>query len=552
MSENNRGSKIPESLNVKNYSSVVDVFNRTCNEYADNMAFNSFGHGISFKELDQLADAFACYLQRETGLKKGDRIAIQLPNILQHPITVFGAMRAGLIVVNTNPLYTPRELLHQFNDAEVKALVVYEGVAFNVAEIIDQTAIEVVLVTGLADFHNFFSRLLINNVVKYVKKMIPDYHLPKSRSLRQAVMGHLHQEPTPVEIKASDIAVLQYTGGTTGVAKGVILTQGNLVSNMLQGAAAISEAKAHWNEALIAPLPLYHIYAFTISLIIMESGGLSVLIANPRDFPAFVKELKKWRFSGFLGLNTLFVALCNQESFKALDFSNLKVTISGGMALTHDSAELWQQITGCEIMEGYGLSEASPIVAANPIKDIHVGTIGLPLRETTVKLIKDNEEEVCEGESGEICVKGPQVMRGYWKQDKLTTQAFTTDGYLKTGDVAIVRENGRLSIVDRASDLIVVSGFNVYPSEIEDVISSHPDVLECAAIGVKNSDQSESIRLFAVLSASSSVSAEEISQWSRQYLTSYKVPKDIHFVTSLPKSNVGKVLRRMLRSDTES
>jgi len=546
MSQQERGTWIPEDLNTNNYTSVLDVFEKSCKLHKDKMAFSSFGHSISFAELEKLANAFACYLQNSTNLQSGDRIAIQLPNILQFPVTLLGALKAGLIVVNTNPLYTPRELEHQFNDAQVKALVVYEGVATNVEKILDKTAIEYVLTTNLVDLHKLLPRLLINNVVKYVKKMIPAYSLPKAIPLRSAIMQNYGKRPQLVPKQADDIAVLQYTGGTTGVSKGVMLTHANIVSNMLQASEVISKAPSHWQDIVIAPLPLYHIYAFTISLIVMESGGQSVLIANPRDIPAFIKELAKWKSTSFLGLNTLFVALSNQQAFRDLDFSQFCLTISGGMALTHDCAELWHKTTGCEIMEGYGLTETSPIVSVNPVKDIDVGTIGFAVKETSVRIIDDNGEDVKTGEPGELCVQGPQVMKGYWNHEQATTESFTEDGFFKTGDIAVMDDTQRLSIVDRAKDLIIVSGFNVYPNEVEDIASSHPKVLECAAIGVKHDVSGELVKLFVVAS-DESLTADELRDYCKENLANYKVPKEVEFVEELPKSNVGKVLRRMLR-----
>jgi len=546
MSQQERGTWIPEDLNTNNYTSVLDVFEKSCKLHKDKMAFSSFGHSISFAELEKLANAFACYLQNSTNLQSGDRIAIQLPNILQFPVTLLGALKAGLIVVNTNPLYTPRELEHQFNDAQVKALVVYEGVATNVEKILDKTAIEYVLTTNLVDLHKLLPRLLINNVVKYVKKMIPAYSLPKAIPLRSAIMQNYGKRPQIVPKQADDIAVLQYTGGTTGVSKGVMLTHANIVSNMLQASEVISKAPSHWQDIVIAPLPLYHIYAFTISLIVMESGGQSVLIANPRDIPAFIKELAKWKSTSFLGLNTLFVALSNQQAFRDLDFSQFCLTISGGMALTHDCAELWHKTTGCEIMEGYGLTETSPIVSVNPVKDIDVGTIGFAVKETSVRIIDDNGEDVKTGEPGELCVQGPQVMKGYWNHEQATTESFTEDGFFKTGDIAVMDDTQRLSIVDRAKDLIIVSGFNVYPNEVEDIASSHPKVLECAAIGVKHDVSGELVKLFVVAS-DESLTADELRDYCKENLANYKVPKEVEFVEELPKSNVGKVLRRMLR-----
>ncbi|MFT5705804.1 MAG: long-chain acyl-CoA synthetase [Oceanospirillaceae bacterium] len=546
MDQFERGAWIPPSLNADGYKSVLDVYDKACKTYSDKPAYSSFGHSISFSQLDTLADAFACYLQKNTDLKTGDRIAIQLPNILQYPVCLLGAMRAGLIVVNTNPLYTCRELLHQFNDAHVKALIVYEGVAHNVEKIIADTDIKYVFTTNLADLHPFVGRTLINLVIKHVKKMIPRFNLPNAINLRSAMMQCEGQKPVKLSTKEQDIVVLQYTGGTTGVSKGVMLTHANLVSNMLQAAEVISKAPSHWKDVVIAPLPLYHIYAFTISLIVMEEGGQSVLIANPRDLPSFVKELSKWKITGFLGLNTLFVALSNQPAFKALDFKDFCLTISGGMALTHDCAKLWHETTGTEIMEGYGLTETSPIVAVNRVKDIEIGTIGYPVKETQVRIVDEQEQDVAEGESGELCVLGPQVMAGYWQQREATDEAFTQDGYFKTGDIAKLDENGRLSIVDRAKDLIIVSGFNVYPNEVEDIASSHPQVLECAAIGVKDEISGEKVKLFVVASEKG-LDTQELRGYCKEQLASYKVPKEIVLSDELPKSNVGKVLRRMLR-----
>ena len=543
-----RGEWIPESLNGANYTNVLDVFEQACSKYSDKVAYSSFGHDLTFAALDTLANAFAYHIQNNTDLVVGDKIAIQLPNVLQYPVTVLGAMRAGLIVVNTNPLYSPRELEHQFNDAGVKAIVLYEGVAHNVEKIVDKTQIKHIFTTNLADFHPFVKRNLINLVVKYAKRMIPKFSLPQAVSLRSVISSNSGQKPQVVDCKPGDIAVLQYTGGTTGVSRGVMLSHANLVSNMLQAADVISRAPPHWKDVVVAPLPLYHIYAFTISLIVMEAGGLSVLIASPRDIPSFIKELGKWKFTGFLGLNTLFVALCNKKAFEQLDFEKFCLTISGGMALTHDCAKMWHKATGTEIMEGYGLTETSPIVAVNPVNDIEIGTIGYPVAETKVRIINEKEEESAVGEPGELCVLGPQVMKGYWNYQEATSAAFTQDGYFKTGDIAIISEQGRLSIVDRAKDLIIVSGFNVYPNEVEDIASSYPDVLECAAIGVKNDVTGEQIKLF-VVSSSEAIDVQKLREYCKAQLAAYKVPKLIEQVAELPKSNVGKVLRRMLRED---
>jgi long-chain acyl-CoA synthetase len=546
-----RGSWIPETLNPNGYKTVLDVVARHCKLYADRPAFTSFGRTLTYGELDQLADAFAVYIQEETDLVPGDRLAIQLPNLIQYPIVLFGALRAGLVIVNTNPLYTPRELEHQFNDSGAKALVIHASMAHNAEKIIHRTQVKHIFVTQVGDLHGFIKRTLLNTAIKYIKKMEPDYNLPMEQSLRQALMSRLGQKPKPVDVTTDDTAVLQYTGGTTGVSKGAILTHGNLVSNMLQGSELIARGQLEWATTAIAPLPLYHIYAFTLSLIIMEEGGHSVLIANPRDIAGFIKELSRWEITSFMGLNTLFVALCNQESFKALDFSKLKVTISGGMALTHAAAKLWQQVTGCEIMEGYGLTETSPAVAINPPGQIKVGTIGWALAETDVRIIDTNGQDAGIDKPGELCVKGPQVMKGYWLRERETQASFTDDGYLITGDVAVKEADGRLRIVDRAKDLIIVSGFNVYPNEIEDVVTSHEGVIECAAIGVKDERSGEVPKLF-VVRKDPNLTEKQIIHWCKEHLTNYKVPRSVVFVEDLPKSNVGKVLRRKLKDDTET
>ncbi len=540
---------IPESLNTRGYSNLLDVLRRTCQDNRDKVAFSSFGRELTYGELEQLSDAFAVYLQQDTDLQPGDRLAIQLPNLSQYPVALFGAMKAGLIVVNTNPLYTPRELEHQFNDAGATALVVHKSMAHNVDKIIANTAIKHVFVTQIADLHSPLKRVLINTAVKYLKRMEPAYQLPNAIEFREALLGKLGQTPTPVTLRSEDIAVLQYTGGTTGVSKGAMLSHANLISNCLQGVKLISGADHHWADTVVAPLPLYHIYAFTISMAVLELGGRNLLIANPRDINGFVKELAKHRISAFIGLNTLFVALCNNDTFKTLDFSQLKVTLSGGMALTLDAATTWQRITGCAVLEAYGLTETSPAVAMNPPGDIRIGTIGPPVAETEVKIIGTDGQALGEGEPGELCVRGPQVMLGYWQRAQATASSFTDDGFFITGDVAVWDPDGYLRIVDRAKDMINVSGFNVYPNEVEDVVTSHPQVVECAAVGEADPHSGEVVKLFVV--SKGEVTAEEIRAWCKERLTPYKVPKIIEFADELPKSNVGKVLRRMLKSDAQ-
>lgn len=543
-----RGHSIPEAINPQGFKNITDIAAWACSQYADKPAFTSLGRTLSFQELDELADAFAVYLQSYTDLEPGDRIAVQLPNIVQYPVVLLGAMRAGLVVVNTNPLYTASEMRHQFCDSGAKALVIHKSMARNAEQILDDTEIETVFVTQVGDLHSFLKRVLINAAVKYVKKMEPSFNLPQAIQLFDALDQCLGQIPVPVEINSEDIAVLQYTGGTTGVSKGAMLTHANLVSNVLQTSDCINAVGGGWQNTVIAPLPLYHIYAFTLAQIVLLAGGHSVLIPNPRDMPGFIKELGNWQTSTFLGLNTLFVGLCNQPAFADIDFSHLRMTVSGGMALTHAAAEQWEQATGCSIMEGYGLTETSPVVSVNPYGGIQIGSIGLPLQNTEIKVIDADGATLPTEQPGELCVRGPQVMKGYWHKTHETEAVFTADGYLRTGDVAVLQQDGYLRIVDRAKDMIITSGFNVYPSEVEDVICDHPDVLECAVIGVPDSVCGEAVKAF-VVSTSDKLSQDTVQKWCHSQLTGYKIPKSVEFSAELPKTNVGKVLRRKLREN---
>ncbi|WP_027859007.1 AMP-binding protein [Marinobacterium jannaschii] len=542
---------IPAELNPEGLRNLNELFDFACRKYADRPAFTSFGRTLNFAELSKLANAFACYLQRDTELRPGDRIAIQLPNLIQYPVVLFGALRAGLVVVNTNPLYTSAEMEYQFKDSGAKALVIHKSMAHKAEKILGSTRIKNIFVTQVGDLHGFVKRTLLNAAVKYVKKMEPAYNLPQALDLRPALDKYLDETPDQIKQEPDDLAVLQYTGGTTGVSKGAMLSHANLVSNCLQGCERINQAGDDWAETVISPLPLYHIYAFTLSQIVMLAGGHSVLIPNPRDIEGFAKELSHWHPSAFLGLNTLFVALCNNATFQQLDLSKLKVTVSGGMALTHSAAELWQSVTGCQIMEGYGLTETSPAVAINPYGAVQVGTIGLPLAATEVIVIDKEGKPLANGEIGELCVRGPQVMKGYWLHSDESSACMTADGYLKTGDIAQIQPDGYVKIVDRAKDLIIVSGFNVYPNEVEDVISSHPDVLECAAIGMPDALCGETVKAYIVRS-DQKLSEESVQNWCREHLSAYKVPKEVEFINELPKTNVGKVLRRMLRESADS
>ncbi|MFW3616247.1 AMP-binding protein [Billgrantia antri] len=539
----------PELKGMEKYRSLMDVFHAAVKRFADNPAFTCMGQTLTFAELDRLSADFAAWLQHETGLQPGDRIAIQLPNVLQFPVAVFGALRAGLVVVNTNPLYTEREMAHQFKDSGARAILILANMASKLEKILDRTDIEHVLVTELGDLHGFPKRFLINAVVKHVKKMVPSYSLPMAIPFRTTLKVGASRQHREVERGLDDIAALQYTGGTTGMPKGTMLTHRNLVANMLQAEGAIGPGLEQGKEVVIAPLPVYHIYTFTVNcLFLMETGNHSILITNPRDLDNFVKELQKIKFSGFIGLNTLFNALCNRDDFRKLDFSRLHLTISGGMALTKAAANRWEEITGCPIAEGYGLTETSPIVSFNPIDAIQLGTIGKPVAGTSVKVVDADGNSLPLGEPGELCVKGPQVMKGYWNLDEETAKVLTEDGWFHTGDIAVLQGDGYIKIVDRKKDMILVSGFNVYPNEIEDVIAKHPGVVESAAVGVPDENSGEAVKLF-VVARDESLDEKSLREWCKKELAGYKVPRFVEFRDELPKTNVGKVLRRQLRDE---
>ncbi|MFB9865714.1 AMP-binding protein [Vreelandella sulfidaeris] len=539
----------PALEGLDQYGSVTDVFHSAVTRFKDKPAFSCMGKTLTFSDLDRLSADFAAWLQNETDLVPGDRIAIQLPNVLQFPVAVFGALRAGLVVVNTNPLYTEREMANQFKDANAKAIVILANMANKLEKVLDKTEIEHVLVTQLGDLHDVPKRWLINAVVKHVKKMVPAYSLPGAIDFRAALKKGASLSHREVKQTLDDLAALQYTGGTTGTPKGAMLTHGNLVANMLQAREAIGSHLMDGEELVIAPLPVYHIYTFTVNcLFLMETGNHSLLITNPRDLDGFVKELKGKPFTAFIGLNTLFNALCNRDDFKQLDFSKLKLTISGGMALTKAAAQRWEQTTGCPIAEGYGLTETSPIVSFNPNDAIKLGTIGKPVAGTSVKVVDADGNDVAMGEPGELCVQGPQVMKGYWQREDDTHTAIDEGGWFHTGDIAVLQDDGYIRIVDRKKDMILVSGFNVYPNEIEDVVAAHPDVLESAAVGVPDENAGEAIKLF-VVSKNPQLDEQTLRQWCKKELTGYKVPKHIEFRDELPKTNVGKVLRRQLRDN---
>nr|WP_322940159.1 long-chain-fatty-acid--CoA ligase FadD1 [Pseudomonas sp. s4] len=554
MTENFWKDKYPvgvaAEINPDQYPNILAVLKESCQRFADKPAFSNLGKTLTYGEIYKLSGDFAAYLQKHTDLKPGDRIAVQLPNVLQYPVVVFGAMRAGLVVVNTNPLYTAREMEHQFNDSGAKALICLANMAHLAEQVVPKTGVKTVIVTEVGDMLPTFKRLLVNAVIKHVKKMVPAYNLPQAVKLNDALAKGRGQSVVEANPSNTDIAVLQYTGGTTGVAKGAMLTHRNLVANMLQVKELMGANLDEGCEVLIAPLPLYHIYAFTFHcMAMMLIGGHNILLTNPRDLPAVVKDLAKYRFTGFVGLNTLFVALCNNEDFRKLDFSSLKLTVSGGMALQLATAERWKEVTGCAICEGFGMTETSPVATVNPFSAIQLGTIGIPVPSTLCKIINDDGQELPIGEIGELCVKGPQVMKGYWQRQEATDEILDADGWLKTGDIGLIQEDGYLRIVDRKKDMILVSGFNVYPNELEDVLATLPGVLQCAAIGIPDEKSGEAIKVFVVVKPGESLTKEQVMEHMRANLTGYKVPKAVEFRDVLPTTNVGKILRRELRDE---
>ncbi len=541
---------VAAEINPDQYPNIQTVLKQSCERFANKLAFSNMGKSLTYGEMYELSGAFAAYLQQHTDLQPGDRIAVQLPNVLQYPVVVFGAIRAGLVVVNTNPLYTAREMEHQFNDSGAKALICLANMAHLAETVLPKTGVKHVIVTEVGDMLSPLKRLLVNSVVKYVKKMVPAYNLPNAVKLNDALAKGRGQKVNEANPQSSDIAVLQYTGGTTGVAKGAMLTHRNLIANMLQVKQLMGANLNEGCEIVIAPLPLYHIYAFTFHcMAMMLLGGHNVLITNPRDLPTMVNDLSKFKFTGFVGLNTLFVALCHNEGFRRLNFSSLKLTVSGGMALQQAAAERWKEVTGCAICEGFGMTETSPVATVNPFNAIQLGTIGIPLPSTLCKVIDDEGKELEIGAVGELCVKGPQVMKGYWQRQEATDEILDSEGWLKTGDIGLIQEDGYLRIVDRKKDMILVSGFNVYPNELEDVLATLPGVMQCAAIGIPDEKSGEAIKIFVVVKPGASVTKEQVMEHMRANVTGYKVPKAVEFRDVLPTTNVGKILRRELRDE---
>ena len=544
----NYPSGVPAAIDVGEYPSIIAVLDRAHADYRDRPAFSNFGKALTFADVDRLSRQFAAYLLGELQLKKGDRVAIMLPNCLQYPVAIFGVLRAGLTVVNVNPMYTARELRHQLEDSGAKAILVLDNFGGTVQEVLEHLPGVRAITSGLGDMLGFPKGSIVNFVLKYVKKMVPDYRIEGAVRFRDALtLGQMHPLPE-VAIGHDDIAFLQYTGGTTGVAKGAMLTHANMIANMQQVGAWVTLSLDRGQEVAIAALPLYHIFSLTAcAMVFMRIGAHSVLVTNPRDMPEFVKILKSVPFSILPGVNTLFNGLLNTPGFEQLDFSHLKVTLGGGMAVQRAVAEKWKQVTGCTLAEAYGLTETSPGVCINPLdlKDYN-GSIGLPLPSTDVCVKDDAGKVLATGEIGELCVKGPQVMKGYWQRPEETAKVIDGDGWLHTGDMARMDERGYFYIVDRKKDMILVSGFNVYPNEVEDVIAGLDGVLEVAAVGVPDDKSGEAVKVF-IVKKDPSLTVEQIKAYCRDNLTGYKQPRYVEFRTELPKTNVGKILRKELR-----
>ena len=538
---------MPSEVDLTQHANLGAMFDHCVSKFGNLPAMSCMGETITYSQLDKLSAQFASYLQNNTNLRPGDRIALQMPNILQYPVALFGAIRAGLIVVNTNPLYSQRELKHQLNDSGAKALVVLANVAEAAAAVVDESPVEFVIVTEIGDLHPPVKRLLINNVVKHVKKMVPKFSFKNAVKYRSVLAKGKSGQFTKANPDAEEVALLQYTGGTTGVSKGAMISHRNLMANILQSKNLFeSFGLKEGEETFLSPLPLYHIYSFMLSFCVMLQGNHGVLIANPRDLSSVIKEMKRYKWSGMSGINTLFVQLCNNDEFRALDFSSVKATMSGGMALTAGAAKEWMEVTGAEVYEGYGLTETSPVVSINPGGNNQIGTIGVALPGTEIRIVVEGVDKGV-GERGELCVRGPQVMMGYWQRPDETEKTII-DGWLHTGDVAIVQEDGYMRIVDRMKDMIIVSGFNVYPNEIEDVLSGHPNIAECAAIGVPDEKSGEAVKIF-VAAKKGDIDVTELKAFLRERLTGYKMPRYIEVRDELPKTNVGKVLRRSLRDE---
>jgi long-chain acyl-CoA synthetase len=539
----------PKTINPELYENVGAVFTEAVAKFSDRVAFSNMGAKMTYQELDKLSSDFASFLQNTANIKPGDRIAIQMPNLLQYPVALFGALKAGAVIVNTNPLYTQREMKHQFKDSGAKAIVILANFAHQLADIIKDTDIKTVVVSEIGDMLGWPKSLIVNAVVKHIKKMVPKYNLPGAYGFIESLNIGAEKKFNTVKPTLEDLAFLQYTGGTTGVAKGAMLTHRNIVANMLQVSEWMKIGLKEGEEICVTALPLYHIFSLTVNCMsFIRFGGTNLLVTNPKDIPAFIKMLRTEKFTVITGVNTLFNALMNYKDFNKINFKQLKLSVAGGMALQKAVAQRWNKMTDTTIYEGYGLTETSPVACCNPIekgKD-RVGTIGLPLPSTDIKVIDDNGKDLGLNVEGEICIHGPQVMKGYWNRDDETALVMLPGGWIKTGDMAIINNDGFAQIVDRKKDMILVSGFNVYPNEVEDVIAAHPKVLEVAAIGIDNEHSGEVVKVF-IVPRDKSLIKEEIIEHCKSNLVNYKVPKEVEFKTELPKTNVGKILRRALR-----
>lgn len=541
---------MPHDIVLDAADSIPRMLERTVQRFAARPAFSNLGRTLSYAELDALSRRFAAFLQQELGLRRGDRVAIMMPNLLQYPVALYGVMRAGLVVVNVNPLYKPHELEHQLRDCGARAIVIVANAAAVLERALPQTGIEHVIVTEIGDLLAWPRRALVNFAVRHLRRLVPAWHLPGAIAFARTLdHGHALE---PVTLGTADLACLQYTGGTTGVSRGAMLTHGNLMANLRQINTWFASLCRPGEEVVITALPLYHVYALTCNcLAYTELGGHNVLITDPRDLKAFVRELRRWKFTAITGVNTLYQHLANHPGIGSVDFSTLRLVSAGGMAVMEATAKRWEAVTGRPILEGYGLSEASPVVSSNPpFLEAWNGTIGLPLPGTDISLRDDEGHEVPPGHPGELCVSGPQVMSGYWNNGVATGDVMTADGYLRTGDVAVMDEQGYFRIVDRKKDMISVSGLKAYPNEIESVLMTHPAVLEVACIGVPDPDTREAVKVFVVLRPGMTATVDELRQLCRENLAAYKVPKQVEFRQSLPKSNVGKILRRQLRDES--
>ncbi len=537
---------VQQSIPIDRYENIISIFDESVAKYGNKIAYKNMDVTLTFNEVSTHVDTLVWYLQNKTNLKKGDRIALQMPNLLQFPVAIFACLKAGLVIVNTNPLYTAEEMRHQYKDSGAKAIIILENFAFNLEKILKDTEIETVIVTSIGDMLGNLKGMITNFVVRKIKKMVPSYSLAGSFQLKSILNEYKGKKPQQVEIKSSDLAFLQYTGGTTGVSKGASLSHSNLCANVQQVESWIHPMFNDGEDTIITALPMYHIFALTANCIVFfRYGAVNILITNPRDLKAFCKDLRKNPFSIITGVNTLFNGLMNMPEFNSLNFSKLKIALGGGMAVQDIVAERWEKLTNSPLLEAYGLSETSPAVTINPVNGTHRrGSIGLPLPNTEIKLFDDDGKEVLIGQPGEIGIKGPQVMQGYWNRPDETAKCMLGDFFL-TGDIGIMDEDGFFKIVDRKKEMILVSGFNVYPNEVEKAISENPKVLEVGVRGEKNEDGSEFVKAF-VVKKDESLTAQEVIEESRKLLTGYKVPKEVVFRTELPKSNVGKILRRML------